>query len=707
MNLLSNHTAFAVMFLIGAAVVAINAATQFREPVANVKQGTRNPLLDGLPMYVLSGKRSHALGFAIYLTVFEVFYLLLSTSTVLLLAFIQFTGNTGSIGALSVDNNEINPYVPIIASSIVVALSQLKPFNEVEHFIRRVSHRFISSSVAIDTIVDRIVKLKIPALPTNAGEPKDAAVFQLQLVKNQGWSDDQITDFIKTLNDIEFLDAWTDGDQGHIFRSLGSVDAIAGTKAQVDARINAFHERLLRAVENTNSDIDRNYILKRPHKPVFKAEEFWNGALAEAREIKHMLSILLALYLINQPNATKSIEDAHTRCFFDSVQHPTHTSGEYSMIATATTLGASGCFVLFFAFHITTNATLDIASPWFSHVTPSNQFLQSFGEFCEFEAPACNEKPGAGKDDASKTVYRFNPGYYLSRVATKSTASAFWDVCIYGAMFMIAAAVAVAARHPRAPPKEWVRWSREHIPFWQYVSVGAVAWVLSLLLYSVLLFVKLVVIPSLTLDNTALSVTLLADYKNYLAMSSGISMMAFVTACCIGFIHDMLTPNKTSNGGSPPGKASSADPTGKSGNKTGDQGEQLSDTQPCRVFAGFLENHNQTNVDIGPVLLTFSFVVAVINTIVMLNAGVLTSPMQIFNAAMFPSIAFFIIASTYFELSSIKQEAKQSPSGNFDPSPNSERSEDPTPDDPASDGSASIRPVKTSARQHENETENS
>jgi hypothetical protein len=623
-----------IMFLIGATVVAINATTQFRKRVPSVGPKTPNRLLDGLPTHIQTGKRSHSIGFAFYLIVFEFFYLLLSTSTVLLQAFMQFTGNTGSIGALAVDQNVINPYVPIIASSIVVTLSQLKPFNEVELFLRRVSQRF-SRTINIEDIANDIFKEKLPATRAKDEKPKTAAANLQKILKKQGWTASHIKDFKNILDDIEFLDAWTDGEQSNIFHTLGSVEAIARTKAsEVEAPLAAFQKQLLHATGNTETDIDRYNILKRPQKPVIRAEEFWTGALGEAREIKHKLSELLALYLINTPDATQSIEDTETGKFFDRIQHPNRTE-EYSIVATATMLGASVCFIIFFAYHLTINAILDLLSSWYSIVGPSNHYLQSFQE--------------VGNLDTGDITHSINLGYYFSHLASKSATSAFWDICIYGAMFLMAATLAVAARHAGSPPKEWITWSCRDIPFWQYASVGAVASILTLLVYTMLLFVRLVVLPSLALDNTVLSVTLLADFKNYWAMSSGVPLMAFAIASGICFIHDKLSQN------------------------TRDEVAHTSIfcyPNHYRVFTGSQKKCDLKYVNIGSALLVFSLTVATINLVVMLIAGVLTSPQQIFNAVFLPSVAFIIIASTYFELLSIKREANEPYIGNANASAN-------------------------------------
>lgn len=653
MNLLSNNSAFMIMFLVGAVVVAINATTQFREPVSYSRPGTHNSLLNGLPMRILTGKRSHSLGFAFYLIVFEVVYLLLSTSTVILLAFMQFTGNTGSIGALAIDQNEINPYVPIIASSIVVGLSQLKPFSEVELFLRRASHRFIIRSVDIDAIVSKISNFELPALQTNTGAPKKSTVPIQPSIEIQKWTVEQTRNFNKILSDIEILDAWTDGDQSHIFRALGSVEPIARIKAQVDASIDTFYDRLLRAAGNKETDVNQNNKLKRPQKPVFKATEFWAVAISEARDVKHKLSELLALYLINLPNAGQSIRDEDTREFFDTVQNPKRTVGEISTIATATTLGAAVCLVLFFAYHLTTNAVLDLASSWFSIAEPSSQYLQSFQDVSSL--------------NTAEITHSIDVKYYFSSVASKSIASAFWDVCTYGAIFLVAAALAVAARRPRPPPKDWVSWSRGHHPFWQYVSVGAVASVLSLLVYTILLFVRLVALPSLTLDNTVLSVTLLADFKNYLEMSSGFPLMAFAIAIGICFIYDMLSSENNRDVDSAPGSARIYNMVKVQDDQPRYGGALLVHfpyIRQCKVFTGFLKSRNSESKNIGPALLAFSVAVASINVIVMLFAGGPISLGQLINAIFIPGVSFFVIASIYFELLSINPDAAGSNSDN-------------------------------------------
>ena len=679
MNLLSNSVVFLIMLFLGLFVVGINAATQFRTPVPNTNIGSFEKLLTGLPMHLLTMRRKYSFGFLIYLSTIELIYLLLSSSTVMLQAFMQFTGNTSSIGALAVNQSEINPYIPILASSVVITASQLTPFNVMEQFLRKTSHRFVSNAVAIERMASQIETADYSSIKLNEVDKNAVSVIEDKIsssCERAGWHKAQIERFSALRKDIRFLDTWTDGERSKIFKSLETIPEIAKLKALIDTRVDEFHDRLVRAVElDSNDAISWPSALVRTQKPLFSAEEFWISALIEAEETKRVLSVLLALYLSNLPHVVETIEDEHIRSVFLTSQQPTNSAGKYSTIPTGATLGAFICFIAFFAYHLTISAGLDVTSSFISAVSPSKVYVQSFSEIqmttsdngndndeddveqassssANVEIENDPEKEEKDRQDLAPAHFEIEIVKYFTRISSKSVSQAFWDAFIYSSMFLMACTVAVTACANDSPSSKWRQWSRVNFPFWQYAKVGVIASLLTFALYSLLLFFRLVVLPSLTLESTVLSVTLLADYKNHFIVGSGVPLMAFSVACCVCYIHDKLSINNHA-----PDKLQTSAMSDEQGKRVSGfwRSSSLDDMYTngfyrCQVFSGFLEKHSRRGIDIGPIVMHFSIIAAVVNTLVMFDAGIVSSPIQFMNAFFLPAMAFFIIVSTYFEL---------------------------------------------------------
>ena len=139
MDVIPDYGVYMIMLAFGAVAVAVHAFTLYDKPLPH-SQGQAIPeVLDGVALAYLGGARSYNTGLLCYLAISELLYLLLSSSSAILELSLNAVGGDGTVGAMTLDDTELNPLTPILASSVIMTIGQIKPFSQVEHAIRRIS----------------------------------------------------------------------------------------------------------------------------------------------------------------------------------------------------------------------------------------------------------------------------------------------------------------------------------------------------------------------------------------------------------------------------------------------------------------------------------------------------------------------------------------------------------------------------------------
>jgi len=155
MDILGDHLSYVLLVVFGLFAVAVHSYSLFGQQIAGDITHRENAVLDSLSVLSLGGQYSVFRGFVFYLVVSESLYILLASSSMILQLTLNAMGRQEMAGALTSDL-ELNPLIPILASSVIISASQVKPLSQIENSIRRVGHRIAGIPRNVYEIQDRI-----------------------------------------------------------------------------------------------------------------------------------------------------------------------------------------------------------------------------------------------------------------------------------------------------------------------------------------------------------------------------------------------------------------------------------------------------------------------------------------------------------------------------------------------------------------------
>ena len=155
----SDSTTYLLLFLVGLFSVAVQSFKLYGTPLDNTRNLQTSVPLHSIPLISLGGLKPFVTGFVCYLMILEILYIVLSSSSVVLELAIKSSATAASntVGAVTEPvGNGVKVYVPILASQLLVTLSQVKPFSEIEQMIRRMAHHLAGIRQNVYDINDKI-----------------------------------------------------------------------------------------------------------------------------------------------------------------------------------------------------------------------------------------------------------------------------------------------------------------------------------------------------------------------------------------------------------------------------------------------------------------------------------------------------------------------------------------------------------------------
>jgi len=155
MELLGDHLSYVLLVVFGLFAVGVHAYSLFGHQIPGDVSHQGNALLDSLSVLSIGGQYSVFRGFVFYLLVSESLYVILASSTMILQLSLNAMGREDMAGALS-SGIELNPLIPILASSVIISASQIRPLSQIEHSIRRIGHRIAGIPRNVYEIQERI-----------------------------------------------------------------------------------------------------------------------------------------------------------------------------------------------------------------------------------------------------------------------------------------------------------------------------------------------------------------------------------------------------------------------------------------------------------------------------------------------------------------------------------------------------------------------
>jgi len=306
-DLLGDDLSFALLVLFGMFAVGVHSYNLYGKRIPEGDTAEKHHFLDSLSLQTLGGRHFYIRGFIFYLVVNELIYLTLAFSSLILQQSLQLIDQEDMVGALTADIG-INPLYPILASTVIIVASQMKPLADVENALRRMAHAIAGIPRTLFDVQQRIKALTInDLLESETGDPsglhelvENAAAHASTMGEaagRAGMAADELSTLKKSLQKMHCLYGWTLGYHGE--------------KIWIDERtmpISAFFQSM--RIEKRTLSETMESLLNAEHveptptpRPLETPLDQWRSVALRCRDLENKLSDVLGLMLINKPDA--------------------------------------------------------------------------------------------------------------------------------------------------------------------------------------------------------------------------------------------------------------------------------------------------------------------------------------------------------------------------------------------------------------------
>lgn len=533
------------LLLVGVIAVGFHAYGLFSQRVVYSAQSSSNSDLDLLPVISIAGKKNFSKGFIVYLTVFELIYLVLASSSTLLSFILSLANSDESVGALS-SIAEPDASIPVLASTALILLSQVRPFSSFEIYLRETGHavsgiptnvREVKDSISL-ILVKSISKLAIgqsvhesPLLrqfsvkaetlrskleadgvdATRAGTMYQSYCTVLYLHEVtlgytgiSEWHREETMDLVERFRSINYeLDA-----MDALIRDYNQVTVDATGDAQSNASTSGATQNAAQAAGTLNSN---------------RTGKRWTSVLEQCIHLEHRLLVLLALFFINRPDA-----EITSDVLLKTTMHQSMESGEKTLGNVLFASVASGLLL-----------TL-LALPVYQHTV---DFYKDSIKQSPFENKLPLAEPAYEKGADLSYLQKFQYGFsaeeresenqeWLSLASSIGDSLNFWfkEIFVPTLIFLVSAGVALLYRKRALASRYWRRnynESSDRVPFTHYLLAGVYAYVATLFVMFVYHFILFALIPSIKLQRDFINVEAMEILRLHLDEIFLFSVMAF------------------------------------------------------------------------------------------------------------------------------------------------------------------------------------
>lgn len=175
-----------ILFLLGAISVGIFARRQFETPTEIIDSSGPDVLISA-PVSVLAGSNAFGKGLTFYIIIFEIAYVILSSSSVLLSLALQAArvadpdvvgfldsvvqtreGANEEIAGPLTESIGVDSAIPLVVATLIITFSSTPPFSEIEGLVRSLAHSASGIPRNIYSAIEKIRNYKFLAPPDNA-----------------------------------------------------------------------------------------------------------------------------------------------------------------------------------------------------------------------------------------------------------------------------------------------------------------------------------------------------------------------------------------------------------------------------------------------------------------------------------------------------------------------------------------------------------
>lgn len=494
----SDTTTYLLLFLIGLFSVGVQSFKLYGTPLGQRNSQRSSLLFDSVPLISLGGAKPFITGFVCYLFIIEVLYIVLSTSTVVLeLALGSTTGSSENVvgGMTEPDDSGLKVYVPILASQLLVTLSQIRPFSEIENMIRKMSHHIAGIPQNIYDINDRISSFNF--MVGDGGSAMELVKERMSRIqyllpdpiKNRGEGDKLQENLVK----IYSLQSCTVGSESQKQFAMVTREALAAFSNPLNIKFESFDLKIEALV--TRSE-ERLITIENDEKYLHlesQLMEDWQLTIDTSEELSEDFSALFSLLYLNQPKLLNPTDLPFVARLVGHIRSK-KKEPEFNALLGALLISfivvSSILFIFDFAF-----AT----------------FIQE------------SEKE-------------------LAELISISLSDSVWEALNLMIIFGVSSIIALSLRSSRITNGKWINWTQRSYPFGQFISVCMISICFVGLVYLLFFFAVKVLAP--TIFDNANTASALAVYKNLLPFIALSSITGLVSAWFVCHMTDFQKKSK-------------------------------------------------------------------------------------------------------------------------------------------------------------------
>lgn len=511
---------YILIVALGAFAVGVHSFSMYGQRVPTQRGGAPRDPISALALPTVAGQNAFRRGYAAYLLANEVLYTLLISSTIILELSLSALGKSDMVGALS-SSEPLNPIVPILASTVVITASQLRPFAQIERAIRNVAHRIAGIPRNLNSVQEQICLTAIDEIEHSirGDNDKDGSLTNssTRLIDNAREQASEIyrsavmaglstfdADNLRTsLIRVQCLYEWTlgyDGDQIWVGDDVKQVTTLFNS-LKLEFRTFKSGITRLRGEQSTL-----------PAEQPTSVLELWEKVVSDSLMLERRLTVVLSLLLINKPDVELQKYEA-----LAYLRDKTVEEGNGVDRNARNALGLTVLLGSFFAF-LCMIAYLSLE--------------KTYRDWGSLQAAALLTKGPFGEQAAPKGT-----AYWLQYFSARMD-NAFFETLDFVLIFSVSVLIALVMRDALLVQKRWAKIKPGDIaPVASYLYIGLLAYIPTVLLFLVLKFMVLNVISPLRSGAQILDPVSLKSFPSYLPEIALVPLIAFV---CVWFVCNYL-----------------------------------------------------------------------------------------------------------------------------------------------------------------------
>lgn len=522
-----------ILLLVGIAAIGFHAYGLFSQRVVDPSRSTLHSDLNLLPVISIAGRKDFSKGYLIYLISFEAVYIVLASSTTLLSFVLNLASREDTVGALS-SQMEPNAAIPVLASTALILLSQIKPFSRFENYIRDMAHGVSGVPTNARDVKDNIsaaLARKIRQLDEGVSEAVSSEEFTLltdcrdkaralsrKLVEDgvdatraktvyrsycnvlylhevtlgytgiSEWHREETTDVIEMFRSIDYeVDAME-----ALIRDYSDSPAMTAVPAEDD-----ISKETAASAEQTGESAGWKEVPLVGEQ--LRTGKRWNSVTEQCIKLEQRLLLLLALLFINRPDAELEGNTLLKDIMQESVRTREQRLGNVVFSSVIAGLMLSLLILPFYKYGVDQSKSWIRESPYenklpFANPAGSNRFSGSLtlGEVLA---------NGMSASELSRANRQWQTA--ANKIGNRIR---FWayEIVKPALIFLVAAGVTLAYRNRAAAERRWkprLIPGDDNVPLLRYLTAGLYAYVATLGAMFLYHFLVLALIPAIRSQN--------------------------------------------------------------------------------------------------------------------------------------------------------------------------------------------------------------